>query len=645
MQDINYTNDPVGNITRIIDKAVQTIYFNNAAVDPGNEYTYDAVYRLIYAQGREHAGQNKASDQFDTDKTQDGSGARLVLPGDMNAMQRYEQRYQYDPAGNMLSMIHNAGNGVFTNRWTRGFTYHPNNNQLAFDTVSGNTTNYSYDAHGNMLNLQNGSYILTWNYADQLQKVDLGGGGTAYYVYDITGQRVRKIIENGGLVKERIYLPGYEVYSETQGSAVQLRRETLHVMDSKSRIALIETRTEGSDNGLGFLIRYQYGNHLGSSCLELEGTLNSADSSFIARILSFEEYPYGSTAYQAMDNQTETAKRYRYTGMERDDESGMNYHGARYYVPWLARWLNCDPIGIRGGINLYEYVKCNPIAFLDSKGTDPVGPGSVSGYGTIPSRPWNEIVNEALYGPPEYTPKLNISKSVLTAEDKTFEGTQGARFKKLVQDAASKVGLDPGFLAAALLAEESRGSYTKTSGEQDTFTIGSDDYVNKKPEIDRRIPAAKEIEFTSITTDFNEQGREVKTGHFDATKAVLVNAIYLKFGELKVRDVFAKHGVDFESLTPELRFAFTRLAMNPGKNTVESQIEKFLASRDIADTAPGILIRTGVKSQDARKPQSGATLVAARGLHLSQKIFGNVYEASSLSLKPPKKKDKAREDK
>jgi hypothetical protein len=82
-------------------------------------------------------------------------------------------------------------------------------------------------------NLQNNTFPLTWNYADQLQQIDLGGGGIVYYVYDSTGQRVRKVIENGNLIKERIYLTNYEIYRETQNNNVQLERETLHIMDDK----------------------------------------------------------------------------------------------------------------------------------------------------------------------------------------------------------------------------------------------------------------------------------------------------------------------------------------------------------------------------------------------------------------------------
>ena len=57
VQNLHYTYDPVGNITHIRDDAQQTIYFRNRRVEPSSEYTYDAIYRLIKATGREHLGQ------------------------------------------------------------------------------------------------------------------------------------------------------------------------------------------------------------------------------------------------------------------------------------------------------------------------------------------------------------------------------------------------------------------------------------------------------------------------------------------------------------------------------------------------------------------------------------------------------------
>ncbi len=82
---------------------------------------------------------------------------------------------------------------------------------------------------------------MDWDFKDQFQAADLGGGGTAFYVYDAAGQRIRKVIErqNGTRQKERIYLGGFEAYREYNGNGttVTLERETLHIMDNKQRIA------------------------------------------------------------------------------------------------------------------------------------------------------------------------------------------------------------------------------------------------------------------------------------------------------------------------------------------------------------------------------------------------------------------------
>src|SRR5262249_49706239 len=64
-------------------------------------------------------------------------------------------------------------------------------------------------------------------------------------------------------------------------------------------------------------------------------------------------------------------KRYRYLGRERDEESGLCYHGARYYAPWLARWISPDPAGLAEGPNPYQYSHNNPVVFADPGGKDP----------------------------------------------------------------------------------------------------------------------------------------------------------------------------------------------------------------------------------------------------------------------------------
>ena len=46
----------------------------------------------------------------------------------------------------------------------------------------------------------------------------------------------------------------------------------------------------------------------------------------------------------------------RYGSLYQDEETGLYYHHHRYYHPSLGRFINRDPIGIAGGLNLYAYV-------------------------------------------------------------------------------------------------------------------------------------------------------------------------------------------------------------------------------------------------------------------------------------------------
>ncbi|MDZ8263104.1 SpvB/TcaC N-terminal domain-containing protein [Nostoc sp. ChiQUE01b] len=389
LQDLEYTYDPVGNITHIRDDAQQTIYFRNRRVEPSNDYTYDAIYRLIEATGREHLGQTGGQRNAPTPPDAFNSfHTRLDHPGDGDAMGTYVEQYVYDAVGNILSMQHRGSDPAHAG-WTRTYAYTENSllepikqsNRLSNTTIARTTPQvepYLHDVHGNMIRMPHlanhpdpNAANMHWNYRDQLRQVDLGGGGTAYYTYDASGQRVRKVWEKSpGLVEERIYLSGFEIFRRRNGAGtVTLERETLHIMDDKQRIALVKTRTidtTNTDPAPAQLIRYQLGNHLGSSAVELDDQ---------AQIISYEEYtPYGSTSYQAVRSQTETPKRYRYTGKERDEESGLYYYGARYNVPSLGRWVSCDPAGLVDGSNQYSFCRGNPICLKDRDGKESLPP-------------------------------------------------------------------------------------------------------------------------------------------------------------------------------------------------------------------------------------------------------------------------------
>ncbi|MBI5145809.1 MAG: VCBS repeat-containing protein [Thaumarchaeota archaeon] len=402
LQDLRYTYDPVGNIAHIQDDAQDAIFSHGSVVEPSNDYTYDPIYRLIEATGREHLGQTVTGARKPPAPTSHSDEPRVNLnlphPNDPNAMGTYSETYQYDRVGNFREVIH-SGVDPSHPGWSRGYDYNESglivlgdynefglvnqnyeNNRLSSTVVGTKTEPYEYDEHGNMIKMSH-LHMMKWDYRDQLQatsKQIVNNGGTpetTFYVYNSSGERIRKVTDWYAAMgdepkrkEERIYLGNYEIYRkyENDGNIRKLERSSLHMMDDKQRIALVETKTldisDNTDLNIS-LIRYLIGNHLGSAILELD---------MEGIVISYEEYyPYGSTSYQAARSQTETPKRYRYTGKERDEESGLYYHGARYYAPWLGRWTSCDPINITGGLNLYAYGSASPTNFIDPSGTAP----------------------------------------------------------------------------------------------------------------------------------------------------------------------------------------------------------------------------------------------------------------------------------
>ncbi|MBX8569827.1 hypothetical protein K5D36_09070 [Pseudomonas cichorii] len=346
LQSLHYSYDPVGNILQIEDTVQPVRFFANQRIEPVSRYTYDTLYQLIEATGRE---------------VNSGASHGPALPGlqplppDPNQVSNYTQSYDYDPAGNLLQMRH-----VGAQSFTRTMRVAPDSNRSLPEGEVDADFNEAFDANGNLLHLIRGQ-TLEWDIRNQLQQITTVTRTTKAsdherYIYDGQGQRCRKInstqTSSRTLNNEVRYLPGLEIRTTADG-------EVLHVITAQnSRVLHWQA---GQPSGIANdQIRYSLSDHLGSSTLELDqqGGLISQESC----------YPFGGTAWWAARSAVEAKyKTVRYSGKERD-ASGLYYYGFRYYAPWLQRWINPDPAGNVNGLNLFCFVGNTPVLHNDLDG-------------------------------------------------------------------------------------------------------------------------------------------------------------------------------------------------------------------------------------------------------------------------------------
>jgi RHS repeat-associated protein len=247
-------------------------------------------------------------------------------------------------------------------------------NRLATTTIGQDVFMYAYDANGNVVT-EAGTRRMEWDHADRLRafRTQAGVGPASVesnYLYDAGGTRVLKLVRRQSGYDVSVYIDGvFERHRRAVGTVGAGENTRIHIVDGERTIAL--WRSGDSDDQRPD-VQYQLGDHLGSANVVVGGT-NETGATFVDRE---EFYPFGETSFGSF-----AKKRYRFTGKEQDEESGLYYHGARYYAPWLGRWLTCDPAGLAGGTNGYIYASQTPIGRIDPDGRMDLGmiPGSGGG--------------------------------------------------------------------------------------------------------------------------------------------------------------------------------------------------------------------------------------------------------------------------
>ncbi len=243
------------------------------------------------------------------------------------------QTYSYDSFGNLQQ------NGSFSSIYTA-------NNQMF---------GYAYDAAGNLLS--NGFTSMTWDAESRL----ISAGG-ATYVYDPEGNRVGT---QGVGVTDTIYFGGRPIARYSAGGWTDL------IYGPNGLLAEVP----GSENAEPV---YRLTDHLGSDI----GTVGN--NGILTNPLDYT--PFG----QIFSGTTSDA--YTFTGLERDQETGLDHAEFRQYSSTVGRWMSPDPydgsmdIRYPQTLNRYAYVGNNPLSFIDPSGlssTQPVPCGTSSNGNTM----------------------------------------------------------------------------------------------------------------------------------------------------------------------------------------------------------------------------------------------------------------------
>lgn len=260
------------------------------------------------------------------------------------------ETYTYTPTGTRLSWNGNAGGQAFTG----AYTVDPNSNRITAVSLTGSqseSTSVQYDAAGHAVS----EWGATATYNGAGRPVALAGTAAGQYVYNALSQRILKVSSSGTALF--VYDESGHLLGEYDGSG-NLIEETVWLAD----IPVATLQPSGSGSGVNLF--YVHTDHLNTP----RKVSRALDNQLVWR---WDLDPF---ADQQPDDDPAGLGPFtynlRYPGQYFDAESGYHYNHYRYYDPLSGSYAQSDPIGLKGGINTYAYVRDNPVSYNDPTGLD-----------------------------------------------------------------------------------------------------------------------------------------------------------------------------------------------------------------------------------------------------------------------------------
>ncbi len=335
LQDLSYIYDALGQITSITD-AVHTAT---------QQYKYDALNRLIYAQG--------------------SYGIK---------------NYAYDSVGNITQKDGLTYAYGEPNSRTDGGKAGPH----AVTSLSDGTT-FKYDLNGNMVTIKKGVDTTTYLYDVQNRLIEIDTQKTngpllvaAKYYYDGDGGRTKKVVNRRDTAVYNITGVLYRNLDGTPFPATNQKPETVTTRYIGNLVEDEDHGTTGVHRRSNFIymgntrvaaqandnVLYYHNDYLG-------GANVLSDQAGLKRDLT-EYDPFGLVVRHERYGKDFATIWSGFTSKNLDDESGLMFYGARYYNPKLGRFITADTIVQAPDnpqtLNRYTYCNNNPVNNIDPSG-------------------------------------------------------------------------------------------------------------------------------------------------------------------------------------------------------------------------------------------------------------------------------------